>query len=518
MSRRASHFHDRPLEGPVWQRGVPTHAAGGIRGEPIRNRAYLNGGQSAGDRANAGMQRRTITVDFPPMGTQGRAMVLSCSVPKDQTATVTHDHFEKGLLALHTQMSQELAEEAFAVMKGVQTITTKHGDIIQAQLVVSPEASAAFSSAVSIQDTLNLPHPFSAPVSARWADERKMAIRIINIPASSIQPGTMQSLLEGKGIKVHSCNWDKNPESGLPRAEAMLAIIQTESPPGSIRTSSGHVMPCHVFDQTRPHIAPKFIGREEQVSRFQAVTLGRQIPELTESQAPSYAAAAAALGPAPGRTFLSILQSSVEQQQQRAHNSNSPPPPSRPPQRELTATPEQNAQGDAVEGTETVTEESAAERAVAAEAGAVAAETRAHMARRLVDDRAEIEILAATTVTAVAATEVEPAEVAAAGVATGDEAGNMVESEFMAVESSAQALDVELAEAGADILGAATEDGGEAEVATMAVTGGPRPVRESHRLKEKQLSQGAKRLTDRPSNIRRRPSGASPPNAENPQQ
>ena len=274
-------------------------------------------------------------------------------------------------------------------------------------MLVSPEpleASAALSTAVSIQDTLKLPHPFSAPVNARWADERKMAIRIINIPVPSIQPGTMQILLEGKGIKFHSCNWDKHPESGLPRAEAMLAIIQTENPPGSIRTSSGHVMPCHVFDQTRPHLVPQFIGREEQASRSQALTLGRQIPELTESQAPSYAAAAAALGPAPGRTLLSILQLSVERRQQQAHNSNSPPPPSRPPQRELTATPDQNAQGDAVEGTVTVTEGSAAERAVAAEAGAVAAEARANVARGLGDERAEIQISAAMTVTAEAAT------------------------------------------------------------------------------------------------------------------
>lgn len=157
----------------------------------------------------------------------------------------------------------------------------------------------------------------------------------------------------------------------------------------------------------------------------------------------------------------------------------------------------------------------------------MAAEARANVARGLGDERAEIQILAAMTVTAEAATEVEPAEVTRAGVATAaeaanasmadDVAGNMVEAEFMAAESSAP--EGELAEAGADISGAATEDGGQAEVATMAVTGGPRHVRESHRLKEKHVSQGTKRLTDRPSNIRRRPSGASPPNnAENPQQ
>ena len=119
--------------------------------------------------------------------------------------------------------------------------------------------------------------------------------------------------------------------------------------------------------------------------------------------------------------------------------------------------------------------------------------------------------------TAGVATAAEAANASMAEMAaTDDVAGNMVEAEFMAVESSAP--EGELPEAGADISGAATEDEGQAEMATMAVTGGPRLVRESHRLKEKHVSQGTKRLTDRPSNIRRRPSGASPPNAENPQQ
>ena len=213
---------------------------------PPRSRATIASVQSAGERANGAVQRRIITNDLPPNETKGSGLLLSCSVPSGQTAAVTCVRFAKGLLALSTRMTHGLGKGAFTVCNNdVRAMATKDGEFIQAQLVVSPDAEAAFIAGISIRGTLELPHPFSGPVRARWDlhAEREVVVPIIDIPGSSTQPETGEGHPEGKCVRGHTCNGEAHPESGPSGARGRPGITQPEGLLSVTHTNSSHSLP-----------------------------------------------------------------------------------------------------------------------------------------------------------------------------------------------------------------------------------------------------------------------------------
>ena len=181
---------------------------------------------------NGGGQRSAISIPLPPLGTQGRILLVQCAVAAGEGAVATREYFEKGLSDLgRTQIPVNYPCEfgdrhAFSVSGGVKIVKPRLGDLIQARLVVHPDAVLLFKGFIDANDEMHLPSPFDGLVTAKWVDERKQSMRIVDIPEAAMLPEYVADKLRERGDKVFSCDWDVCPKSGLPRADAVKAVLK----------------------------------------------------------------------------------------------------------------------------------------------------------------------------------------------------------------------------------------------------------------------------------------------------
>ena len=133
---------------------------------------------------HGGVQRSAVSIPLPPLGTQGRILLVQCAVAAGEGAVATRDYFEKGLSDLgRTQIPVNYPCEfgdrhAFSVSGGVRIVKPRLGDLVQARLVVHPDAVPLFANLIDAEDNLSLPSPFAGIVTAKWVDERKQSMRM----------------------------------------------------------------------------------------------------------------------------------------------------------------------------------------------------------------------------------------------------------------------------------------------------------------------------------------------------
>lgn len=95
---------------------------------------------------NDGRAQRShnITFEAPPAGTQGRVLILQTRLRVGQRLQDVVQPFGKSLLALATRVQNENGGQVpFAVTQGVGNfVTSKHGHLVQARLLVPPRFDA----------------------------------------------------------------------------------------------------------------------------------------------------------------------------------------------------------------------------------------------------------------------------------------------------------------------------------------------------------------------------------------
>ena len=213
---------------------------------------------------------------------------------------------------------------------------TKHGNIIQARLLVRPEVVALFELLIDDHDCVVLP-PLLGAMSRHGGTvggRAQKSLRFIDVPVSRMLPEDVTRTLQARRNTVISCDWDVCPMSDLPRVDAILAVARCkEAPPSALRTTGGHVMACHVFKRDTPVCAPAQAG----LAHLRAVVQGPLTLAQVEMQAPQVAVAtqslpptasfaeAAALSP-PSATSLAVQQA-VGTRQLRQRQALPPPPP-----------------------------------------------------------------------------------------------------------------------------------------------------------------------------------------------
>ena len=208
-------------------------------------------------------QKHSIIVDPPVAGTQGRFLILQTGLRDGQEPDEVMDPMGKSLLALSTKISfKRDGRVVFAVSHGVGTFhTSRHGDIVQARLLITPGEEPFFGTLVE-NGRLLLPFPFNSHVTALWEHARTREVRVVNI-RGAMQPKLMRDLFEKDGHTVISSAWEVHAKYGFSRSDAMLVSVQSDKPlPASLKMRDGtDEMPCHILEKTGPVGAPDFRAR-----------------------------------------------------------------------------------------------------------------------------------------------------------------------------------------------------------------------------------------------------------------
>ena len=213
---------------------------------------------------------------------------------------MTYTALTAGLRALRPCIaadSPDLGECApFAVSRDGSGIfhTSKQGTIVKLRVAVRPVAELAFRTLIDAEDRLSLPLPYGGLVKATWLHERKVGLRIFDVPEGML-PSSLKLGLEEAHETVLSCDWDVDSRTGLPQSQVVYATLLSTNPPTAIKFRSGLVMKCHIIVLDTPVLAPT-IHRPE----LDGILSGEAVASL-RPPATSYAGAAAgrALAPPP---------------------------------------------------------------------------------------------------------------------------------------------------------------------------------------------------------------------------
>ena len=246
---------------------------------------------------------------------------------------MTYTALTAGLRALRPCIaadSPDLGECApFAVSRDGSGIfhTSKQGTIVKLRVAVRPVAELAFRTLIDAEDRLSLPLPYGGLVKATWLHERKVGLRIFDVPEGML-PSSLKLGLEEAHETVLSCDWDVDSRTGLPQSQVVYATLLSTNPPTAIKFRSGLVMKCHIIVLDTPVLAPT-LHRPE----LDGILSGEAVASL-RPPATSYAGAAAgrALAPPPAPP-------AGPARAPQAPPLPSPPLPPPPPVQETGATP-----------------------------------------------------------------------------------------------------------------------------------------------------------------------------------
>ena len=177
---------------------------------PAPSQGHPRGGQGPPLRSAT---HRVLTIGREVSNTPCRVLILQGRVPDRQGAELTHQALASGLKALIpsiANLSPALGDCApFAVSRDGSGIfhSSRHGTVIKLRVVIRPEAELAFRTLIDAEDRLPLPLPYGGLVKATWLHERKVGLRIFDVPEGML-PSYLKLGLEEAHETVLSCDWD----------------------------------------------------------------------------------------------------------------------------------------------------------------------------------------------------------------------------------------------------------------------------------------------------------------------
>ena len=170
-------------------------------------------GRGGGGPPTRSATPRVLTIGREVTNTPCHILILQGRVPDRQGAELTYTALTAGLRALSPCIaadSPDLGECApFAVSRDGSGIfhTSKQGTIVKLRVAVRPVAELAFRTLIDAEDRLSLPLPYGGLVKATWLHERKVGLRIFDVPEGML-PSYLKLGLEEAHETVLSCDWD----------------------------------------------------------------------------------------------------------------------------------------------------------------------------------------------------------------------------------------------------------------------------------------------------------------------